>query len=88
MSMPSRKEMLEHLRIHYGLTLSETMQIVNIPLHPFEMRDEFAKAAVQGILAGWNYEAEGNSVLKTEATAKRAYLIADAMLEARIERED
>lgn len=78
MSVPSRKEMLDHLHIHYGLTISETMQIVNIPLHPIEMRDEFARAALTGLMAKND----------TVSNAKRAYEVADAMLAARIKHED
>jgi hypothetical protein len=74
MSTPTRKEMLDHLRVHYGLTLSQTMDIVNIPLHPFDMRDDFAKAALTGLTAKFG----------SIDTAKRAYEIADAMLKERI----
>lgn len=79
MSTPSRKEMLDHLRIHYGLTISETMDVVNIPLHPFEMRDEFAKVALTGLIS--HYGSEG-----FDTVAIDAYKFADAMLEARIKR--
>lgn len=47
------------------------------------LRDYFAAKAMQGILSNWNYEQEGNSVFKPDAVSKRAYVMADAMLEAR-----
>lgn len=80
MSTPSRKEMLEHLRNHYGLTLSETMDIVNIPLHPNTMRDDFAKAALQGIVFAQIPGDEAPSA----GIARYAYELADAMLKERI----
>lgn len=48
-----------------------------------DLRDYFAAKAMQGIQSSWNYENEGNSVLKPDCVAKRAYLIADAMMKAR-----
>jgi hypothetical protein len=47
------------------------------------LRDYFAAKAMQGIFAGWDFEAEGNSCFKPDSVAKRAYLAADAMLKAR-----
>ncbi len=80
MSTPSRKEMLEHLRNHYGLTLSETMDVVNIPLHPISMRDEFAKAALQGIV----FTQIPGDEAPSAGIARYAYELADAMLKERI----
>jgi hypothetical protein len=72
--MTSRKEMIEHLREHYGLTLNETMEFLNLPLHPASLRDDFAKAALIGLC----------SMGDTVSNAQRAYEIADTMLEERL----
>lgn len=47
------------------------------------LRDYFAAKAMQGMFAGWDFEAEGNSSFKPSVVAKRAYLVADEMLKAR-----
>lgn len=88
MSFPNRTEMLQHLREHYGLTISEVMQFVNIPIHPFEMRDDFARAALTGIISTSAAPYFGIDSSCAERIAKNAYNIADAMLEARIKKDE
>lgn len=82
MSAPSRKEMIDHLREHYGLTINEVMQFLNLPLHPHTLRDDFAKAALQGLIAGCY--AGNNSGFTVEGNVVAAYEYADAMLDKRI----
>lgn len=51
-------------------------------IYLIELRDSFARSAMQGILASWN---RGNSgrLLVEDAIADDAYVIADAMLKRR-----
>lgn len=82
MSVPSRKEMIEHLREHYGLTINEVMQFLNLPLHPLTLRDDFAKAALQGLIAGCF--AGNNAGFTVEGNVVAAYEYADEMLDRRL----
>lgn len=63
----------------YGITLEEFRKIIKQPEHPYELRDEFAMAAMQGIVT---YGAYGGST-SPRAIALKAYTLADAMLEER-----
>lgn len=52
--------------------------------YPAELRDYFAAAALQGWLASFGVEADHPAVSRCSATvAHQAYVMADAMLEAR-----
>lgn len=82
----TRKEALEFLRNHYGLTLCEVMRLVNTQdiTHPHTMRDDLAKAALTGIIStsGAPYFRQDRVI--AEMIAENAYQIADAMLAERI----
>ena len=82
MSAPTRKEMIDHLREHYGLTINEVMQFLNLPLHPLTLRDDFAKAALQGLIAGCF--SGSNSGFTVEGNVVAAYEYADEMLDRRL----
>lgn len=62
-----------------GASKSEVMGAIKQPLHPASMRDEFAMAALSGMLAtphNWPQQ-------DADEFAGAAYRFADAMLEAR-----
>lgn len=73
---PNIHDILENACEKFGLTMGEAMAIIKTPLHPRELRDEFAGRAAEYL--AWNL---GN----TELCAKRCYEIADALLKARTE---
>ena len=75
MGAPTLIEAVNHLREHFGLTMAETISVLRTPLHPRELRDEFAMAALSGAIGTW--------VLTPEDAACAAYAFADAMLGAR-----
>ena len=72
---PNIRDILENACKEFGLTMSEALAITKTPLHPRELRDEFAGKAMQGWAA--------DSGVTTELGAKWAYEMADAMLKAR-----
>lgn len=78
MNKPTIREAIEHLREHYGLTMSETLELVRTPLHPAGMCDEFALHAMQGLASLDNVNYRDPADL-----AARSYRIADAMLKER-----
>lgn len=62
-----------------GVPQSGVMAAVKTPLHPRELRDEFAGRALSGMLSdphGWPQQ-------DADEFAEAAYRFADAMLEAR-----
>lgn len=75
---PTKQQALEHLRKHYGLSLTELCALLNFPVHPKTMRDEMAQAALPGYIAA-------AGVLRYEFLADHAYLMADAMLARRLQ---
>lgn len=79
-SKPNIHDILENACEKFGLTMGEAMAITKTPLHPRELRDEFAGQAMQGLLAQSQGTALGSRV---EAAAEYAYAMADAMLKAR-----
>lgn len=82
MSRPSTLDMLYHLSSTFGMPISEVLAGLKVPQHPEELRDRFATAALQGLLADPRpFEDEGEGI--HIAYAKTAYMYADAMLEAR-----
>jgi hypothetical protein len=59
-------------------------KVLNPIRHPgMDLRDYFAARAMEGILKGWDYKEEGKSVFNPKAVAKRAWLMADRMMEER-----
>lgn len=73
-----RKEVINHVREHFGLTLGEVIGLLRVPTHPRELRDEFAMAAITGTLPGAAVDDA-----RVKEYAQWAYKMADAMLEAR-----
>lgn len=60
----------------YGITLDEFRRIIKQPEHPYELRDEFAMAAMQGMISS-------GKAFNLSKVAKDAYIMADVMLEAK-----
>lgn len=58
----------------YGITLEEFRKIIKQPEHPYELRDQFAMAAISSMTMN---SSNINDVVRI------AYKFADAMLEAR-----
>jgi hypothetical protein len=79
MNPPTIREALDHLSEHYGLTAAQVRELVRTPLHPRELRDEFAGRAMQ-TLVGQGWPDAGRM-------AEEVYKVADAMLAARLPKE-
>lgn len=75
--MVTYKEIFEHARDHFGISLEQFKQIVKTPTHPGSMRDEFAAFALQGLLAKGSCDTYLRAV-------QRSYEIADLMLQERV----
>lgn len=75
---PTQREVLDHVRERFGLSLTEALEVMKTPVHPAGLRDEFAMAAMSGMLANQSLRGSYPQV------AKSAYTAADAMLEERI----
>lgn len=78
MNKPTLIEAVNHLREHYGISQADVLNLLRTPMHPRDLRDDFAKAAITGTLPG---AAVGND--RTKEYAEWAYKMADAMLEVR-----
>jgi len=74
---PNIHDILENACKKFGLTMGEALAITKTPLHPRELRDDFAGKAMQGLLAGTLKSAD------TSLIARDCYAMADAMLKAR-----
>lgn len=72
--MPSRQEVIAHLRNQYSLTMGEVLALLNTPQHPRGLRDEFAMAALPKLIR------ESDTY---KDIAIQAYFMSDAMLEVR-----
>jgi hypothetical protein len=83
---PSKTEVIEHLREHYGLSLAQVVRIMNSPTHPHELRDTFAGQALQGLLADPKPFVEEDGKTLAESYAEVAYVYADAMLAERVKK--
>jgi hypothetical protein len=79
---PTKREVIQHIREHYGLSFQDVTSILNSPTHPAGMRDEFAARAVQGLLASPVQPQSGPDMY-----ARDAYKIADAMLQERVKHD-
>lgn len=76
----TRLEVVNHVREHFGLSMAETAALLRMPEHPRELRDEFAMAALPGLLGQCDWE---SPLCTVKVIANDAYHLADAMLEAR-----
>jgi len=70
---PNNLQMIGHLSHHFGMPMHQVIEVLKMPTHPRELRDEFAMAALP-----WVLEAHPSTTF-----ARGAYGIADAMLAAR-----
>ena len=73
---PNIRDILENACKEFGLTMSEALAIMKTPLHPRELRDEFAGKAMQSVIA------RGDDTNRP-GMAEWSYAMADAMLKAR-----
>jgi hypothetical protein len=76
---PTIHDVIALVRDRYGLTMAEALKIMKTPLHPLELRDQFAGQALAGVT--------GNPVTGCNSPgdfAHWAYRCADAMLKERI----
>lgn len=80
---PTIKDVVDLIRDRYGLSMSEALELLRTPIHPRELRDEFAMRALTGIVS--NPESGCNS---TSDLAHYAYQCADSMLKERIKNEN
>lgn len=74
---PSKVEVIELVRQHYGLSLPQAVRLMNTPLHPHELRDDFAGRAMTTLITQMSNP-------HPKDVAEWAYDYADAMLAARI----
>lgn len=88
MKTPTTLEAVDLVAERFGMSRTEVCHLLRTPTHPREMRDDFARRAMQGLIvttASWadlGYTPkDGLSI--AENYAVHAYEIADAMLEAR-----
>jgi hypothetical protein len=84
MNQAMRKEIFDHVREKYNLTLNEFRELINLPEHPHELRDDFAKVALQGILSTSHGPYFFKDPYVEPIIAENAYRLADAMLAARL----
>lgn len=76
MTTPTRTEVLDHVAAHFGMPRIAVLELFKTPTHPSDMRDSFALAAIAGTRAA--------NVNDADHIADRAYVMADAMLKARV----
>lgn len=76
----NRMDMIRKFREDNGLSVQEMREIMNTVLHPTELRDQIAIAAMQAMLTGqsWNV---------SELT-EMSYKVADGMLKERIKEKE
>lgn len=75
MTKPTIIEVVHTIAEHYGLTHGQALEIMRTPTHPSELKDDFAKAAMVGVMA-WGYH-DPNDI------ARLSYDVAKAMLKVR-----
>lgn len=78
--MPTRFEIINHLREHYSLTLAQVVELLKQPIHPQTLRDQLAISAMQGMLTN---SGTCKNNLEQLRIANSAYAQADAMLYVR-----
>lgn len=81
MTKPTIREALDHLREHFGLSMTEVLELVRTPVNPKDMRDEFAAHALCGLMA--DLPKPMYRLNWQENVAQSAYQLADAMLAER-----
>jgi len=80
MSLPSTKELIDHVSEHYGITKTQAVGLLRVPLHPATLRDQLAIGAFPTLLAygsqatGWSHQ----------DLAEHVYGVADACLKERL----
>lgn len=76
---PSGITMLYFLRDHYGMSFEEIRNILHVPTHPHDLRDQFAGQAMQSFILNPTTLNHHNWA----SIVSGAYQIADAMLKER-----
>lgn len=84
--LPTQKEIIEHVRDHFGISGKQVLQIMQAPTHPSELRDEFAAKSITAMLAPNPVTGQFAQESDFEQCAVLAYKMADAMLKARSEK--
>jgi hypothetical protein len=77
-SKPNIHDILKNACEKFGLTMGEALAITKTPLHPRELRDDFAGKAMASVIA------RGDDTNRP-GMAEWSYAMADVMLKARNE---
>ena len=72
------RELLDHLRERFGLTMDDLLKILRVPTHPRELRDDIAMRATSDDIE--SYQRHDKTLTREEAK----YVYADRMLKARL----
>lgn len=83
MTQPTQKEIIGHIKEHFGISGEQVLQIMRTPTHPYDLRDRFAMMTISSVLAPNPVTGRSALVGDFEACSITAYKMADAMLEAR-----
>ena len=83
MTEPTQKEIIEHVKEHFGISGKQVLQIMKTPTHPDDLRDKFAMMSISSVLAVHPITGQVALVSDFDACAEVAYKMADAMLKAR-----
>ena len=85
MTQPTQREIIEHVREHFGISGKQVVQIMRTPEHPEELRDEFAMIAMASLTpiywAALDVYESASALIKCQCES--AYEYADAMLKER-----
>lgn len=73
---PTIQEVIAHLSEHYGITKTQVVELMRIPIHPRTLRDDLAIGAMSNIYLHGDQN--------PEYIANRLYQIADAALKERL----
>ena len=80
MTRPTQREIIEHVREHFGISAIDVLSIMKTPTHPKELRDEFAAKAMQ---VDYKLTKNYSEPYWRIGVSLDAYKMADAMLKAR-----
>lgn len=94
MKEPTTHELITHASEHYGITKLRARELMRIPVHPYELRDDFAGKAMQAMTTDMQRAisiketARKHGISFSEEVALQSYDIADGMLKERIKISD